>query len=82
MTETHHVVPANDTPESTGGRRIHIDRDRCSGHGRCYSLEPEIFAADDEGFTVVLLDPVPREQEAAVRRAIDNCPERAISLSD
>jgi ferredoxin len=82
LTQTHHIVPADNTPESTSGLRIHVDQDRCCGHGRCYSLEPALFAPDDEGFTVVLVDPVPREQEAPARRAIDNCPERAISLRD
>jgi len=67
---------------SSAGLRIEIDRDRCSGHGRCYSLEPDLFAPDDEGFTVVLADRLSTAEEAAARSAADNCPERAISLHD
>ncbi len=29
---------------------VEIDTDRCSGHGRCYALAPEVFAPDDEGY--------------------------------
>src|SRR5579885_2746606 len=29
--------------------KVVIDGERCSGHGRCYSLAPEVFEADDEG---------------------------------
>ncbi len=30
--------------------RVEIDTDRCSGHGRCYTLAPQVFAPDDEGY--------------------------------
>ena len=31
--------------------KIRIDEELCSGHGRCYSLAPEVFSArDDDGF--------------------------------
>jgi ferredoxin len=60
--------------------RIRVDLDRCQGHSRCYSLAPEVFDVDDEGFAVVLIDgEVPAELEASATLAIANCPERAIS---
>src|SRR3546814_10183679 len=43
--------------------RIEIDGDRCSGHGRCYSLAPDVFDCDDEGYGRVLLADVPPELE-------------------
>jgi ferredoxin len=57
-----------------------IDRERCSGHGRCYTLAPGLVQADDDGLPV-LEDPSlaaadPEAAEAAVRA----CPEGAISL--
>jgi ferredoxin len=59
--------------------RLHIDSARCQGHGRCYDLAPDLFGEDDEGYGKVLGDGlVPPEQEA--RRAVINCPERAIEL--
>ena len=42
-----------------GGRRpvrVVIDTDRCTGHGRCYSLAPTVFGCDDSGFGEVLGD--------------------------
>jgi ferredoxin len=61
--------------------QLRIDAERCTGHGRCYSLAPGLFEPDDEGHGVVLADgTVPAGQEEAARRAVTNCPERAITL--
>ncbi|TDC71840.1 ferredoxin [Actinomadura sp. GC306] len=56
-----------------------IDEDRCRGHGICCTLCPEVFALNDDGYTVVLTPEVPAEFEDAVRTAITQCPERAIA---
>jgi ferredoxin len=60
---------------------LHIDADRCQGHGRCYDLAPGLFGADVEGYGKVLGDGVvaPAEEDRA-RRAALNCPEQAIRL--
>jgi ferredoxin len=58
--------------------KIRIDTDLCTGHGRCYSLAPELFEPDDEGNGVVRHEVVPAGQEDAARRAASNCPERAV----
>jgi len=60
--------------------RIQVDGDRCTGHGRCYTLVPELFDADDEGHSKVLVDEVPVGLEDRARTAAQNCPEQAISL--
>jgi ferredoxin len=61
--------------------KLHIDTDRCQGHGRCYDLAPELFGDDDEGYGKVLGDGHVRpDQEHAANRAVTNCPERAIEL--
>jgi ferredoxin len=63
--------------------KLRIDANTCTGHGRCYALAPELFEADDDGYGAVLHDgDVPPGQEDAARRAVNNCPERAISLED
>jgi ferredoxin len=62
--------------------RIRIDTEVCTGHGRCYTLAPELFAADDEGFGQVTQADVPPELEQAARRATTSCPERAVILED
>ncbi len=59
---------------------ITVDADRCTGHGRCYTLAPDVFDADEVGHSVVLVDEVSSELEAQAVTAERNCPERAITL--
>lgn len=63
--------------------RIAIDLDRCSGHGRCYMLAPDLFDADDEGWPVTVPSPALTEEQRATRArtAVGNCPENAISVA-
>jgi ferredoxin len=60
--------------------RLRIDEEACTGHGRCYSLAPDLFDSDDFGHGVVTRGEVPAELEDQARSAVANCPERAISL--
>ena len=63
--------------------RIVLDMEKCQGHGRCYSLAPDVFDSDDEGYAVLKVDgEVPAELEEQARLAMDNCPEYAIELKD
>jgi ferredoxin len=65
------------------GVKVHVDDERCEGHGRCYSLAPEIFAADDIGNGHEVGDgAVPPAREHQARLAVANCPERAITLDE
>jgi ferredoxin len=59
---------------------IDIDRRRCTGHGRCFSVAPEVFSPDEEGFGVVDIERVPGRLADAARRGAEACPEQAISL--
>lgn len=60
---------------------LRIDHDLCTGHGRCYGLAPDLFVDDDEGNGQVVGDgTVPAELEDLARKAVANCPERAITL--
>lgn len=64
--------------------RLTVDAEKCSGHGRCYTVAPDLLEADDEGFVTVrgsTLDVAPTSV-AAARRAAGSCPEEAISLTD
>jgi 4'-phosphopantetheinyl transferase len=65
------------------GVRVHVDEERCEGHGRCYSLAPELFAPDEIGNGHEVGDgTVPPELEHQARLAVANCPERAIALDE
>lgn len=62
--------------------RVRIDATVCQGHGQCVMVCPEVFAADEQGFGVVVRAEVPAALEEAVRRAERQCPERAIGLEE
>ena len=62
--------------------RVRIDPDVCTGHGRCYSLAPEVFEPDDFGHGKVILDEVPEDLRARADLGVQNCPEHAISVED
>jgi ferredoxin len=64
--------------------KIVIDAERCTGHGRCYSLVPELFDSDEQGHSVLLAPDVDiaADQQRQAQVAVDNCPEDAISLQE
>lgn len=62
--------------------RVRVDLQACTGHGRCYSLSPDVFTADDDGHCVLLVEEVPAELEAQARAGAQNCPEQAITVEE
>lgn len=62
--------------------KVRLDPARCTGHGRCYTLAPNVFDADDEGHCVVRAEEVPPTNEREARAAVINCPEDALDLID
>lgn len=60
---------------------VTIDRERCTGHGRCYALAPDLFSSDADGYGSIVADgAVEPAMTDRVRRAAANCPERAIAV--
>jgi ferredoxin len=60
--------------------KIRIDETRCSGHGRCFVLAPEVYDLDDDGYNVdrgSTID-VSAELEKKALIGVKNCPEAAI----
>jgi ferredoxin len=64
--------------------KVLIDGASCMGHGRCYTVAPDVFTYDDEGYPTIRdeLIEVPADQAAAADEAAGTCPEQAISLID
>jgi ferredoxin len=60
--------------------KVSVDAEVCTGHGRCYVLGPDVFAADDYGHCVVLHEEVRDDLAVQARAGADNCPERAITV--
>ena len=63
--------------------KVHVDEERCEGHGRCYALAPAVFEPDDLGNGREIGDGTvaPGEEERA-RLAVANCPEVAITIEE
>ena len=61
--------------------KVRVDADKCQGHGRCYSISPDLFESDELGNAHEVGDgTVPGGREEAARLAADNCPEFAIEV--
>jgi ferredoxin len=62
--------------------KITVDGARCQGHGRCYTLAPDLLSCDDEGYVTIRdkVIEVPEDQVTAAEEAEATCPEQAISL--
>lgn len=64
--------------------RISVDGEQCVGHGRCYTVSPEVFEPDDEGFCADqgLIREIPTGMEAAATAGAQACPAGAIAISE
>ncbi|MBJ22749.1 MAG: ferredoxin [bacterium] len=60
--------------------RIRVDREKCTGHGRCYTLAPQVYQPDDEGSCIIPNEQVSAERSEVARRGALNCPEDAIEI--
>jgi ferredoxin len=61
--------------------RVHVDRNSCCGHGRCYSAHPDLFQPDELGESVPVAEVVDADRRADLLAAVAGCPEEAISVA-
>lgn len=61
--------------------KVEIDLNKCSGHARCFMVDPELFDLDDSGYALRAQVDIPEGEEGKARDAVAACPEHAISLS-
>ena len=62
--------------------KVELATNICQGRGQCVIVCPQIFKADDQGFGYVDSGDVPTDDENAVRKAENLCPERAIRITN
>jgi ferredoxin len=62
--------------------KLRVDGSVCMGHGRCYTVAPDLLTYDEEGFVSIrdATIEVPEDQREAAEDAAATCPEEAISL--
>ena len=65
-----------------GSVRAVVDGRRCQGHNRCVATCPEVFEADEYGYSIVKMSEVESDLLEKVKLAAANCPENAISVED
>ena len=64
--------------------RLAVDAGQCTGHGRCYSLAPQLLSPDDEGYVTIRGSSIeiPDDIRELAEELAGTCPEGAISLID
>ena len=62
--------------------KVRVDPEKCTGHGRCYELAPDIFEEDEGGYCRLRSEVVPKGLEGDARTGAENCPENAITLEE
>ena len=60
--------------------RLRLDEAKCTGHGRCYVLAPDVFGEDEAGHCVLRVTDVPPALADQARAGEQNCPEGAIEI--
>lgn len=65
-------------------KAVNVDLDLCQGHGKCYMVAAGLFDyADDHGRAEYVGGPIDTDDAETLekaQRAIDSCPEYALSL--
>ena len=60
---------------------LRVDPIKCTGHGLCAELLPEIIWLDEWGYPVIEDNPLTAELEPLARRAVAACPTVALALA-
>ena len=60
--------------------KVRIDETKCSGHGRCYVLAPDVYELDDDGYNADRGSTIEVAPGLAKRAlvGVKNCPEAAL----
>ena len=59
---------------------LRVNPIKCSGHGACAELLPEMITLDEWGYPIVDPRQVPLALNRDARRAVSACPELALRL--
>ena len=62
--------------------RIIIDPVACAAYGYCAEILPEAISLDEWGYPIIDDRPLPAELMALAKRAVRDCPKRAITLRE
>jgi ferredoxin len=60
--------------------RALVNKAACCGYALCVEICPEVYKLGDDAMVEILLDPVPPELAGRVQRAVDECPQSALTV--
>lgn len=61
--------------------KIHIDEDKCTGHGVCEGLAPDVFEIRGD-LAYLLVEDVPESMRSIMQDSCDQCPVEALTIED
>ncbi len=61
-------------------KRLRVNPLRCTAHGVCAGLLPELISLDPWGYPIFAGGPVPPDLEPLARRTVSSCPALALLL--
>ena len=64
------------------GKRLRVDPVACDAYGYCAELLPELIGVDEWGYPIVSSGAVPPALVDLARKAVADCPRRALALVD
>ncbi|MDH4077123.1 MAG: ferredoxin [Acidimicrobiia bacterium] len=62
--------------------RLVVDRPACKGYANCLDAAPGLIDLDEHDVAVTLAETYSEADRAALERAVDRCPARALRLED
>jgi ferredoxin len=65
-------------------KKVHVDSEKCQGHNRCYAMAPGMFKVDEYGYATPQGEGLLEDEDDVelAERAVENCPERAIFITE
>lgn len=60
--------------------KVRLDRAKCRGHALCYTVNPDIFPIDDEGYSILQEHIIQPGDEEITRAGVAACPESALII--
>jgi ferredoxin len=60
--------------------RLTVDPAACDAYGYCAEILPEAVSLDEWGYPILRDGPLPPELLEAAKRAVRDCPRRALTL--
>lgn len=60
--------------------RVVVDRENCESQAVCVRNCPAVFEIGEDDLVQILVDDLPEDQMAKVRRCVERCPKQALSI--